>query len=95
MSPSREDGVGETIDFWVAHGPCRAIAPVLKEVVEESDGRATPMKLNVDESAALAARYGIRSIPTLLFFKDGTLVDRVVGAAPKTVLQSTVSTRAS
>jgi len=54
-----------------------------------------PIKVNVDESPALAARYGIRSIPTLLFFKAGTLVDRVVGAVPKTVLQGIVSARAS
>jgi thioredoxin 1 len=53
------------------------------------------LKVNVDDSPALAARYGIRSIPRLLFFEAGTLVDRVVGAAPKTVLQSIVSTRAS
>jgi len=64
-------------------------------VAEESGGRATPMKLNVDESAALAARYGIRSIPTLPFVKDGTLVDRVVGAVPKTVLQGIVNAQAS
>ena len=96
MSASQEDGVGETIDFWAAwYGPCRAIAPVREEVVEESGGRATPMKLNVDESAALAARYGIGSVPTLLFFKDGTLVDRVVGAAPRTMLQGIVNAQAS
>jgi thioredoxin 1 len=53
------------------------------------------LKVDVDDSPALAARYGIRSIPRLLFFKAGTLVDRVVGAAPKTVLQSIVSTRVS
>jgi thioredoxin 1 len=84
------------VDFWAPWcGPCRAIAPVLDELVEESGGRSTLMKVNVDESPALAARYGIRSIPTLLFFKEGTLVDRVVGAAPKTVLQGIVKARAS
>ena len=84
------------VDFWAPWcGPCRAIAPVLDELVEESGGRSTLLKVNVDESPALAARYEIRSIPTLLFFKEGTLVDRVVGAAPKTVLQGIVNARAS
>jgi len=84
------------VDFWAPWcGPCRAIAPVLEELVEESGGLATLMKVNLDESPALAARYGIRSIPTLLFFKEGTLVDRVVGAAPKTVLKGIVNARAS
>jgi thioredoxin 1 len=58
-------------------------------------GRVVLLKVNVDESPALAARYGIRSIPTLLFFKEGSLVDRVVGAARKAVLQGIVSARAS
>jgi thioredoxin 1 len=84
------------VDFWAPWcGPCRAIAPLLEELREESDGRATLVKVNVDESPALAARYGIQSMPTLLFFKDGTLVDRVVGAAPRTVLQGIVNAQAS
>ena len=84
------------VDFWAAWcGPCQAIAPVLDELARAMDGRVVLLKVNVDESPALAARYGIRSIPTLLFFKEGTLVDRVVGAAPKTVLQGIVSARAS
>jgi thioredoxin 1 len=84
------------VDFWAAWcGPCRAIAPLLDELAEAMEGRVVLLKINVDESPALAARYGIRSIPTLLFFKEGTLVDRVVGAVPKTVLQRIVSARAS
>ncbi len=84
------------VDFWAAWcGPCRAIAPVLEELAEALEGRVVLLRVNVDESPALAARYRIRSIPTLLSFKEGTLVDRVVGAAPKTVLQGIVNARAS
>jgi thioredoxin 1 len=84
------------VDFWAEWcGPCRAIAPVLEELAEASEDRVVLVKVNVDESPALAARYEIRSIPTILFFKEGALVDRVVGAAPKAVLQGIVNTRAS
>jgi thioredoxin len=84
------------VDFWAEWcGPCRAIAPILDEIAEASEGRVTLMKVNVDQSPGLAARYGIRSIPTILFMKQGTVVDRVVGAVPKAVLQDVVKTRAS
>ena len=83
------------IDFWAEWcGPCRAIAPVLEELAEASEGRVTLMKVNVDENHGLAARYGLQSIPTILFFKEGRIVDRVLGAAPKAVLQSLVNARA-
>ena len=83
------------VDFWAEWcGPCRAIAPVLEELAEASEGRVTLMKVNVDESHGLAARYGIQSIPTILFFKAGTVVDRVIGAAPKAVLRDIVNARA-
>ena len=76
------------VDFWAEWcGPCRAIAPVLEQLAEASQGRVTLMKVNVDESPALAARYEIRSIPTILFVKKGAVVERVVGALPKAVLQ--------
>jgi thioredoxin len=76
------------VDFWAEWcGPCRAIAPVLDELAEASEGRVALMKVNVDESPGLAVRYGIRSIPTILFVREGTVVDRVVGAVPKAVLQ--------
>jgi len=83
------------VDFWAEWcGPCRAIAPVLEELAAASEGRVTLMKVNVDENHGLAARYAIRSIPTIVFFKEGAVVDRVVGAAPKAVLQSIVNARA-
>jgi thioredoxin 1 len=82
------------VDFWAEWcGPCRAIAPVLEEIAEASEGRVTLMKVNVDENPGLAARYDVRSIPTILFVREGGVVDRVVGAAPKAVLQDIVNAR--
>ena len=82
------------VDFWAAWcGPCQAIAPVLEDVAEASEGRVALMKVNVDENPGLAARFGIRSIPTMLFVKEGTVVDRVVGAVSKARLLDIVNAR--
>jgi thioredoxin len=76
------------VDFWAEWcGPCKAIAPVLEELAQEYAGRVTIAKVNVDDYQALAARFGVRSIPTLLFFKSGKVVDQVVGAVPRTHLR--------
>ena len=72
------------VDFWAEWcGPCRAVAPVLESLARESEGRVTLAKVNVDEHPGLAARYGIRSIPTILFVKQGKVADQVIGAVPR------------
>jgi len=74
------------VDFWAAWcGPCRAIAPHLDQIAGEVAGKATIAKVNVDENGDLSARFGIRHIPTLLIFKDGRVVDQMVGARPQEI----------
>ena len=76
------------VDFWAEWcAPCRAIAPALDELARESAGKVSLAKVNIDEHPALAARYGIRSIPTILFLKEGKVVDQVIGAVPKSQLK--------
>ena len=75
------------VDFWAAWcGPCRIIAPVIEELAEDFEGRAKIGKLDVDHNPQIAMQFGIRSIPTLLFFKDGQVVDQMIGASSKRVL---------
>jgi thioredoxin 1 len=75
------------VDFWAAWcGPCRIIAPFVEQIADEYSGRVTVGKLDVDTNQQTAAQFGVRSIPTVLFFKDGKVVDTVVGAVPKQAL---------
>lgn len=75
------------VDFWAAWcGPCKMIAPVVEELATEFDGKAKVGKLNVDEYGRIAQQYGVMSIPTLVLFKDGKEVNRIVGFRPKAEL---------
>ena len=81
------------IDFWAEWcGPCKMVAPVLDEISAEQVGKLQIAKVIVDENPNVAMRYGVQSIPTMLVFKDGELVDRIVGAMPKGRLMDKLST---
>ena len=77
------------VDFWAEWcGPCRMISPIVEELAQEYENKIIVGKVNVDENDELANEFGIRSIPTLLFFKNGKVVDKHVGAASKSALES-------
>lgn len=77
------------VDFWATWcAPCKAIAPVLDQLAEEYEGKIKIGKVNVDENPATPGQYGVRGIPTMILFKDGEIVDQLVGAVPKNQVES-------
>jgi thioredoxin 1 len=79
------------VDFWASWcGPCKAIAPAIDDLADQFDGQVKIAKINVDENPATPSNYGVRGIPTLILFKDGQVVDQVVGAVPKGQLETLI-----
>ena len=79
------------VDFWAEWcGPCRMVAPIVKEIGQDFEGRVVVAKLDVDNNPEVSNKFGIRNIPTILFFKNGEIVDKQVGAVPKNVLVAKV-----
>jgi thioredoxin 1 len=80
------------VDFWAPWcGPCRMVAPIVAEISKEYDGKLKVGKVNTDDNQGVAARYGIMSIPTLMIFKNGQEVDRIIGAQPKQALTGRIN----
>jgi thioredoxin 1 len=79
------------VDFWAEWcGPCRMISPLVAELSEDYNGRAVITKMDVDNNPGTTAKFGIRNIPTILFFKNGEIADKQVGAVPKSILASKI-----
>lgn len=80
------------VDFWAAWcGPCRMVGPIVEELSNEYDGQAVIGKVDVDANPGISAKYGIRNIPTVLFIKNGEVIDKQVGAAPKAAYEQKLS----
>lgn len=79
------------VDFWAEWcGPCRMVGPIVEELANDYDGKAVVGKVNVDHNKEISAKFGIRNIPTIIFLKNGELVDKSVGAVPKNVLSEKI-----
>ncbi|MFK5959604.1 MAG: thioredoxin [Lutibacter sp.] len=80
------------VDFWAAWcGPCRMVAPIMDQLTAEYEGKATIAKVDVDANQEFAAKYGVRNIPTVLVFKNGEVVEKQVGVAPKSVYEQKIN----
>ena len=92
MTPEALNTAGTVlIDMWAAWcGPCRMVAPIVEQIAGDNEGKLTVAKLNIDEYGAEAVKLGVMSIPTLILFKDGEEVDRLIGAHPKASIQAMI-----
>ena len=87
----KNDSLPLVIDFWATWcGPCRMVAPIIEELANEYDGKVTVGKCDVEEADDIAAEFGIRNIPTIVFMKDGKILDKIVGAASKSKIEEKI-----
>ena len=91
----QNDGL-TVVDFWATWcGPCRMVAPILDQLAQDYDGKVKITKLDVDANIQTATRFNVRSIPTLLFFKDGKVVDQIIGAVPRSAIEGKLQQHAA